>query len=366
MRVIRTPRYVDVEITAACNQRCSYCYFFDNPEVPYHDLPLGEWLSFFEELGRCGVMRVTLQGGEPFMRGDLREVISGVVENRMRFAVLSNGTLIDDSMAAFIARTNRCDQVQVSVDGPCARIHDATRGRGSFDAAIAGLKRLQSHSIPVGVRVTISRHNVGHLEETARFLLEDLGLARFGTNSAGYIGTCRRHADELLLDPALHAEAMQALVRIAGRYPGRVLANAGPLADALTWRKMLDAAGCGAGTFDDGGRLTGCGCHFTTCAVRADGVIIPCVLLAHMEMGRINKDSLEAVWNNSPVLAELRSRSSIELKDFEYCRACLYSPYCTGNCPAMAYTQSRRVNAPSPDGCLRRFLDSGGRPEDIP
>ena len=36
-------------------------------------------------------------------------------------------------------------------------------------------------------------------------------------------------------------------------------------------------------------------------------------------------------------------------------------PYCTGNCPALAYTLTGEVNHPSPDACLRRFLEEGGQ-----
>jgi organic radical activating enzyme len=53
-------------------------------------------------------MNVTLQGGEPFYRKDLNELVGGIVENRMRFNILSNGTLITDEMAALLASTGRC------------------------------------------------------------------------------------------------------------------------------------------------------------------------------------------------------------------------------------------------------------------
>jgi SynChlorMet cassette radical SAM/SPASM protein ScmE len=361
LTVIRSPRSLDLEITSRCNLRCAYCYYFDNPDVAYADLPTGEWLKFLDELGRLAVMRVTLQGGEPFARGDLTEIIRGVVGNRMRYSILTNGTLVTDETAAFIAHSGRCDFVQVSIDGSRAAIHDKTRGRGSFDRAVAGLKRLQAHSVLVVARVTISRHNVDDLENTARFLLDDLGVPQFGTNSAGYIGSCMRRADELLLDVREREKAMRVLLSLAARYPGRIQASAGPLAEGRVWPEMGKALRAGAPAFDDGGRLTGCGCHFTTCAVRADGAIVPCVLLAHMVMGRINRDSLEDIWQHSPVLNELRGRFSVSLGSFDFCRGCPYIPYCTGNCPGMAYSELGIVNHPGPDSCLRRYISEGGR-----
>ena len=90
-RVMCTPRGVDIQLTAKCNLRCRYCYFFNNLAMEYRDLPTAEWLRFFDELGSLGVMDVTLSGGEPFMREDLPALLEGIVRNRMRFALLSNG-----------------------------------------------------------------------------------------------------------------------------------------------------------------------------------------------------------------------------------------------------------------------------------
>src|SRR5512141_3000537 len=162
--LMRTPRTLDIELTPRCNLRCRYCYFFNNPAVVYRELPTDEWLKFFNELGSLGVMNVVLAGGEPFMRDDLPVLLEGIVRNRMRFSLLSNGALIDDEIAAFIAGTRRCDCVQVSVDGACAAVHDSCRGKDSFDGAIRGIHTLQRHRVNVAVRATIHRNNVNDLE----------------------------------------------------------------------------------------------------------------------------------------------------------------------------------------------------------
>ncbi|MGB2896838.1 MAG: SynChlorMet cassette radical SAM/SPASM protein ScmE [Anaerolineales bacterium] len=359
--IMRTPRNVDIEITARCNLRCRYCYFFNNPEVEYRDLPTKEWLTFFEELGRSGVMRVCLGGGEPFIREDLPELLQGIVRNRMRFSFASNGGLIDDEIAAVIAATSRCDYVQVSVDGSSPEIHDTGRGKGSFEGAVRGIRTLQRHDIMVAVRVTIHRHNVHDLENTARFLLEDLGLERFGTNSAGYLGSCRLNDEEMLLTIEDRQIAMSTLQRLATKYEGRISAAAGPLADVRYWNEMEEARTTGAAPFGRGGNLTACGCPANKIAVRADGAIVPCTLLAHIDLGRINQDSFVEIWQHSPAFNQLRERRAIPLTEFEFCKGCKYIPYCTGNCPALAYTLVGEVDHPSPDACLKRFLEAGGK-----
>ena len=359
-RVMRTPRSLTLEITARCNLRCRYCYFFNNPAMVYRDLPTGEWLTFFDELGSLGVMNVTLAGGEPFIREDLPDLIAGIVRNRMRFSFLSNGTLITDDIAALIAGTGRCEYIQISVDGSRAAIHDSCRGQGSFEGAICGIRTLQRHKIGTAVRLTIHRNNVHDLENIARFLLEDLGVPDFSTNAAGYMGTCRVNADDLMLTVGERQEAMATLLHLSEKYKGRISANAGPLADQRMWHRMEVARAQDAPTFHNGGRLTGCGCPSNKVSVRADGVIVPCNMLAHIEVGVINRDSLGELWQHSPALNQLRNRHSISLSQFMFCAACDYVPYCTGNCPGLAYTLTDTVDHPSPDACLRQFLKEGG------
>jgi SynChlorMet cassette radical SAM/SPASM protein ScmE len=357
---MRSPRSLMLEITARCNLRCKYCYFFNNPATVYQDLPGSDWLKFFDELGALGVMDVNLAGGEPFIREDLPHLLEGIVKNRMRFSFLSNGGLIKDDIAAFISATGRCDYVQISLDGSRADVHDSCRGKGSFDAAIRGIHVLQRHGIVVAVRVTIHRNNVHNLDEIAHFLLEELGLPSFGTNSAGYLGNCCRNSDEVLLNTEERQVAMDTLERLSLQYKGRISSQAGPLTDGKMWRRMEKARAQGDLPFHNGGHLTACGCPSNKISVRADGAIIPCVMLSHIELGRINQDSLAEVWQNSPALNKLRNCRSISLSEFEFCAGCSYIPYCTGNCPGLAYSLTGLVDHPSPDACLKKFLEAGG------
>jgi SynChlorMet cassette radical SAM/SPASM protein ScmE len=359
--IMKSPRSVDVEITSSCNLRCDYCSHFSGPGDVEKDLPLEEWLRFFSELRRAAVMSVTLSGGEPFHRPDLREIIQGIVANRMRFSILSNGTLIERDMAVFLVSTGRCDHVQISIDGAIDITHDSFRGKGNFMKAIRGIEILRQFHVPTAVRVTIHRKNVCELEAIARLLLEEIGLPSFSTNAASHMGLCRKNASQTQLTVAERSLAMETLLLLTDKYGGRISATAGPLADGRTWLEMLAAGREGAQRMNDRGHLTGCNGPKQTLAVRADGALIPCLQLGHMTLGQVNHDELLAIWQNHPDLLSLRNRSLIALSSFAFCRDCAYTGYCTGNCPAMAYTLVGEVNHPSPDACLRLFLEQGGR-----
>jgi len=308
-------------------------------------------------------MDVTIEGGEPFIRGDLKDIIEGIVKNRMRFSILSNGTLVNDEIAAFIASTGRCNHVQVSIDGSTSAAHDACRGDGSFLKAIEGLKILKGkgNKIPVEVRVTIHKYNLKDLEEIANLLLIDLGLLSFSTNAASYMGLCRSNKDNVQLTIEEYSTAMKTLLELNKKFNGRINAAAGPLADVKTWMVMEQRRREGKKGIPGRGYLTSCGGVMAKMSVRADGVMVPCTQLSHIELGRINKDDLRGIWMNHPDLIKLRERQSIALSDFEFCKGCEYIPYCTGSCPAMAYTILGDENHPSPDTCLKRFLEKGGK-----
>ncbi len=361
MRLMRTPKTLDLEITNRCNLRCLYCYHFSSAGEVDADLPRSEWIQFFEELNRDAVMDVCLAGGEPFLRSDLKELVEAVVANRLRYSILTNGTLITDRMASYIAGTGRCNSVQVSIDGASPEVHDSCRGEGNFIKAVEGARRLIDHGIHTTVRVTIHKNNVADLDNIARLLLEDLKLPGFSTNSANHMGLCRKNAEIVQLGVDDRIRAMENLVRLNVKYSNRISANAGPLAEARHWTEMEAARSQGKPRLPGCGFLNSCNGSMTKLAVRADGVIVPCNQISHVELGRINRDSLTEIWHHHPELKRLRERHQIPLDSFEFCRGCAYIPYCRGGCPATAYTFMGTDESPSPDSCLRQFLTAGGR-----
>jgi SynChlorMet cassette radical SAM/SPASM protein ScmE len=240
-------------------------------------------------------------------------------------------------------------------------VHDALRGRGAFVEAVRGLRNLQKSRVNVTVRVTVNRYNLNDLDNTAKFLLEELGLASFSTNSASYLGLCREFSKEVQLTVDEHTKAMAELIRLNQKYKGRIGAMAGPLANAENWLQMYKSKKENLGSVPGCGYLTSCGGVFSKLAVRSDGVIVPCLQIPHIELGQINNDNLLKVWQEHPELKRLRQRMSVSLSDFEFCKGCEYIRYCRGSCPALAYNILGNDFHPSPDSCLRLFLKQGGK-----
>jgi len=92
-----------------------------------------------------GVREIYLTGGEPFLHADIDDIVADTLAHAP-VTVLTNGTLFTTrriERLASLARAARYSlELRVSLDGPDARTHDAFRGAGSFDRALAGLRAL--------------------------------------------------------------------------------------------------------------------------------------------------------------------------------------------------------------------------------
>jgi SynChlorMet cassette radical SAM/SPASM protein ScmE len=239
---IPLPTSVEIALTGRCNLRCQYC-FYNDEMVALRDLSTAQWLAFFEELGRLAVRRVTLTGGEVFTRPDFWELVDGVITNKMRYSILSNGTLINEQVLARFQegkRRLRLSSIQVSIDGSCAEVHDLSRPK-SFERALRGLKLLKEAGFPLTVRTTINRHNLHDLENVARLLLEEIGLPSFSTNDAMPMGAGCDNQGDISLTSAEKLEAMRIMQRLQARYPGRLQANAGPQSKIQMYGEMEHA-----------------------------------------------------------------------------------------------------------------------------
>jgi SynChlorMet cassette radical SAM/SPASM protein ScmE len=165
-----------------------------------------------------------------------------------------------------------------------------------------------------------------------------------------------------MLTPAEYAQAMVAHYNIIKKYGDRVSAQAGPLASFSHWTDMEKMKNKKAHSTPGCGYLTSCGGVFSKIAVRADGIMTPCTQMPHIELGRINHDSLLEVWQQHPELNRLRGRRRKPLAEFDYCCSCGYISYCRGGCPANAFQLTGDENRPvfSTDSCFRRFKEDGG------
>jgi len=91
--------------------------------------------------------------------------------------------------------------------------------------------------------------------------------------------------------------------------------------------------------------IGGCGVGRAYCSIQPDGIVTPCVFMP-IPVGDLKRQSFREIWNNSPILKELRIREDLE----ENCGICEYRAVC-GGCRARAYAYFGNYKAADP-GCI--------------
>ncbi|MCA1670605.1 MAG: hypothetical protein LC793_25130, partial [Thermomicrobia bacterium] len=95
---------------------------------------------------------------------------------RVPTTVLTNAMILrGQRLEKLIAIANDTLIVQVSLDGGRAEDHDAFRGKGSWEQAVAGIKALQAAGIRVRLGTTETPANADHLDALHAFRAE-LGI----------------------------------------------------------------------------------------------------------------------------------------------------------------------------------------------
>jgi uncharacterized protein len=172
-----------------CNLRCDYCFFLEKAELyPGGDSRMtDEVMEAFvrQTIAAQGVPFVTLawQGGEPTLMGldFFRRALEVEREAlpagwQVERTIQTNGTLLDDDWAAFLARNKVL--VGLSIDGP-RELHDAYRHDGAggsvFDKVEAAARLLRKHGAEFNVLCTINAANAGRPLEVYRYFRDELG-----------------------------------------------------------------------------------------------------------------------------------------------------------------------------------------------
>lgn len=181
---IKEPLHIRIKPTNVCNHNCSYCsYRVDGiqlgKDMNVRDfIPKDKMMEIVEDIISMGVKAVTFSGGgEPFCYPNLLDVVKRLSESDVRFASLTNGSLITGEIAEVFAHHGTW--LRVSIDGWDGLSYAKYRGVnenefGKVIENIRNFKKLKGKCF-LGVSVIIDKENAEHIYDLAK-LLADTGI----------------------------------------------------------------------------------------------------------------------------------------------------------------------------------------------
>ncbi|HVP36439.1 MAG TPA: radical SAM protein [Terriglobales bacterium] len=160
------PVHFSIELTSQCNLKCIYCYN-ESDVRKYQRLSTTQLLKCLNTLLENGIRIVELTGGEPLLHPDFLEIVDFCGTRFILVSILTNGTLVDKTVAKGIAKYKNKLMVQIDLDGSTAVVHDGLRGvPGCFEKAKKGIEFLARDNILVKVAMNVVPSNVNDIENT--------------------------------------------------------------------------------------------------------------------------------------------------------------------------------------------------------
>jgi len=135
----RQPFQCLLQVTNRCNMKCSFCDFWPNGLPSREELSLQDFRRVAQELAEVGCFLVSIEGGEPFVRPDLVEIVRAFGHRHVPL-LYTNGWYVEPAPARALFEAGLA-QVGVSIDFPDAGRHDRKRGlAGAFDKACRAIE----------------------------------------------------------------------------------------------------------------------------------------------------------------------------------------------------------------------------------
>lgn len=322
------PAHLQLEVTSACNLRCTMCLVRYRP--PVNKLAGAMPLELFRRIVADvpTLRRLTLQGlGEPLLSPYLMDMIRHAGRRGVEVGFNSNATLLTRRRAEELVRAG-LSWLHVSLDGATARTYERVRDGADFGTAVANLaglvrvRRAAGSSLPrIRVVFVAMRDNVGELPDLVRLLarvgvdelhVQNLSHTFTDADPAGRYGEIRRFAaDHALWTDTDHASARQAFG--AARAAAESLGVALRL-PALAVRQPRPHAG-------DGPRCTW---PWDAAYVTSRGLVQPCCMVMgddRISLGDLTRQRFPDVWHGA-AYQDFRRRLVGDAEPPAVCRGC--------------------------------------------
>ena len=220
---IRQPANGTFELTSRCNLSCRMCYIRHPADDHVHrnmELPVSSWIALAHDAVDNGMVFLLLTGGEVFIRSDFFEIYEPLTRMGLVITLFTNGTLITEAVAKQLAQSPP-SRTEITLYGATAATYETITGvPGSYTSCCSGIEALIKHRIPLGLKTTITRHNVGELD-TMRRMAKEWGvpfsggwlLSRRPDGRLSDVENCRLSASDCI---ALEATDLASLSEWAG------------------------------------------------------------------------------------------------------------------------------------------------------
>jgi len=337
-RRLKSPVCVQVELTSACNCRCSHCYNYwrqadEKPKYITKEVADRILRVMLEQ----DIKKACLTGGEPFLNFKMFQYLAeNMQSNGIGVSTNTNLSAITDAQLDYVLEHNI--RILTTVMGSNAQMHDSmTNAKGSFDKTVNNIKRCVSAGNDVMVNIVVSKLISNEVYDIAS-CVADLGVKHI----FGSIVICPEYAKGTDKEPLFAfneddvADVLNPLLDVRDKYGVQVgtittfpLCSLSKVKDVTPFMNRRCVAGR------------------TELGISCEGKISRCVQSGDC-VGDIMGEDFQTIWSKMDDCATSDSLPNV-------CVNCPLFKMCSGGC---------RVSAQSETGCWNG-LDPKTRPQNV-
>jgi AdoMet-dependent heme synthase len=323
-------------LTKRCNLNCDHCYLDAEFRggLRTDELNTEECFRVIDQIAEVNPNAfLILTGGEPLLRPDIYQIIRYAADRKFMVVLGTNGTLINRANALKIKEAG-AHGVGISIDSMDAGKHDKFRGvQNAWDQSMEAFNVMNEVGIDFLIQMSVSEMNYKEIPDVVAFS-EKIGAIAFNLYFLVCTGRGQGNTD---ISNAAYEEALKMLYEQQMKYKGRLMINSkcAPQYKRVVYENDPDSVytrtysgGCPAAT------------HYSR--ISPEGNLTPCPFIEE-SVGSLKSRTFKDLWENAPLMVELRNRKGLEGK----CGTCEFSAMCSG-CRARAFAETGNYMATDP------------------
>lgn len=327
-----------LHMTDYCNLNCKYCFIEDGIDnntyirrnMSYFtcEKAVDKFFEIMDTVSSTKKPSIIFYGGEPLVNWKVIRKILPYIKNKeitynidIDKVIITNATLIDKEIAKVLEKYNV--ETCISLDGN-KYINDINRryrdDRGSFDDVINAIKILRENGVEPALSSVMTKESVDKIEETAKFLFDDLKIKGLGFNHVSILPKNKNYSSYDSTYENKYAEGLIKMQEIIQKNYTNVYEKRMGIKINSFLDKEFNVSSC-----------TGTGLQIS---VSTDGFIGVCQ--GYMGCRKtFNNTVFDENYDprNDEIFIEWSKRSPLNIKK---CRSCIALSNCGGGCPRNA------------------------------
>ncbi|MBN1652489.1 MAG: radical SAM protein [Deltaproteobacteria bacterium] len=308
------PLSVMISLTKRCCLSCPHCYLA-NKGRSVQELTYEEILLLLDELADCGVLNLSITGGEPGLRDDLFAVIKAASERHF-YISLKTSAYPFESTDIDTLWDSGLHKLFVSIYHTDLERHDGFVHRsGAWERATGALRRFAKRGGSCFACCPVMNWNAP--------IISDL------------LDLCEREGWNPLVDPKItHRDD-------GSCEPCSFIASEKALSSVFIDERITTPAPC---VHDSTTSI--CGAAISFAYIESDGLVKVCSSIP-WSLGSLREKTFSEIWRNSP---DRKRILTIRWADAQKCRNCPYETYCS-RCPGESILEHGDPNIPASIDC---------------